>query len=204
MMRMRSIRQLIAVLVFCVSLLLMSSVVFAEGGIFIEPEVTVDSDTYYFTIDFKEGVDVKKVVSSNTRVVSIEEIYEDQAFVYLYVEGPGKATITATDSSGNTDTCLVTVTPKALVLDEEAIVLDKYNYESYWADESEEYTEVTSETNNLKSVTSSNTSVAKATLVDKTELKIIPVAAGTATITATDIYNQKARVRREISSKYLD
>lgn len=207
MMRMRSIRQLIAVLVFCVSLLLMSSVAFAEGGIFTEHEVTVDSDTYYFTLEFNEGVEVNKVVSSNTKVVSVEELDDYESFgtcVYLYRQGPGKATITATDSAGNTDTCIVTAEPEPLTLDQETIVLDKYDYEGYYDDDSSEHIEVLSETNDLKSVTSSNTAVAKATLTAKKEFKIIPVSTGTATITATDIYNQTATVTIEISPKYVD
>lgn len=207
MMRIGRVKHFIAVLVFCMPFLLLSTVAFAESEIFVESEMTVDSDTYCFTLEFNEGIDVKQVTSSNTKAVTVEELYDDEVYgscVYLYVEGPGKATITATDLDGNTDTCIVTVSPKLLVLDEEAIVFDNYDYDGYRYSENDEAVPVNSETNNLKTVTSSDTNVAKVTLTGKTQFEIVPVSAGDATITVKDIYNQTVTVTIEITKKYID
>ena len=168
---------------------------FAESEIFVESEYEVDSSDKYFTLDFREGIEVKKVTSSNASVVSVEELYG--GFVYLLVENVGTTVITATDTSGATDTCKVTVLPDPLVLDnEEDIELTDYN-------DVDEF-EILSETNQIKSVVSSDKNVVKVVLDEMRLFTIIPVSAGTATITVTDIYQKTKTFNVMITQKFID
>lgn len=52
--------------------------VYAEGSIFMVSEYEVDSAEQYFALDFQENVTVTKVTSSNTKVVSIDDDYDNE------------------------------------------------------------------------------------------------------------------------------
>ena len=168
---------------------------FAESEIFVKSEVEVDESQGYFTLDFIEGVNVVTVTSSNTSIISVDDLYD--SFVFLYAGDVGKVVITATDLEGNTDTCTVTVKPEPLELDiEDDIELTDYN-----EDESFEYY---SKTNRIKSVVSSNKNIVKVTLEGTYDFSMTPISAGTAVITVTDVYMQTKTFNVVITQKYID
>ncbi len=183
---------------------LCKSDVYAAETIFTVSEYEVDMDEDIFSLDFQEDVTVTEVTSSNTKAIVVG-LYDDGdyydyneygSFVYLRVQGVGKSVITATDSEGNTDTCTVTVKPTPFVLSDTEVVFSDYeeDYGPY----------ISSESNDIKSVRSSDNSIVKGILEETNTVKIQPVSAGSAVLTITDIYNQTVAVSVEITQKYID
>lgn len=194
MRQLKSLRLLSVVFFFVIVLITFSTISYGGSEIFEESSVTLDDETGLYALSFKDGVNVSNVISSNNRVASIS--YFEESLVYIFIIGVGKATITATDNKGNTDTCNITVKPPEFILGDDEIKFNKYR-------EDEDYVNVRSETNSIKSVVSSNTKVAKASLIYNS-IEIKPVGAGNATITVTDVYNQKKTIAVQISKKYID
>ena len=169
----------------------------AEADLFVLSEYTVDEPEEYFTLELNDDVEITSVVSSKPDVVSVEEDGVYGSFVYLYAHKVGTAVITATDVNGDTDVCTVKVIPPELVL--ETYVVDFSNY-----DGNDRIFTVYSDSNYLSSAVSSNKSVVKVELEEKFGIKITPVAAGTATITVTDVYKQKKTIDVSVTQKFVD
>ena len=184
------------VLLLMIAFPLRSTYVYAGSTIFAKAEYSIDSENSICSIDFQAGVRVSAVTSSNKDVVEVDDI--QNSYVYLEVVGVGTATLTATDTNGNTDTCTVVVTPPEFVLSDSEVSFSDY------ALDDDDYRFVRTESNYIKSVSSSNTAVAKVYLSAKYEFYIRPVSAGTAVITAKDVYGQTKTVNVEVTQKYID
>lgn len=193
---MQRIRQSITLtMTFFLTLMIALTIsVHADTQIFTEHEIVVDYYCGYFTLDFIEDVTVEKVTSSNSNVVSVDQIYN--SFVYLYTEDPGTAVITATDSEGNQDTCTVTVKPPEFYVNESESI-----FSDYLQDGESDHIYAS---NAIKSISSSDKRVAMVELSDHYYVSITPSAAGKATLTLKDIYGQTCAVNITVTQKYID
>ncbi len=144
--------------------------------------------------------------SSNSKVVSIEDCYSSG--VSCLLNNPGTAVITVADQYGKQQTCTITVKPNPISFGKYKTV--KYNtYEGYGEKEIFEYDLETDGNSIIKTVTSNNTKVVtvqrkKYDGYEDYYLEVCPVGTGSAVITATDQYNQKATIQVTVTQKYVD
>ncbi len=140
------------------------------------------------------------VKSSDSEIVSIS--YSAPGWIGCIANNLGTAVITVTDQYGIQQTCTITVKPTPISFGENKTV--KYNTFHGYIIETFEYYLYTSGDNIIKSVTSSNTNVVTAKRTGNYYVEVSPVGAGTAVITATDQYNQKATIQVTVTQKYAD
>lgn len=159
--------------------------------------IDINTDDYYRTFTAK---------SSNSKIVSIDECYSTG--VGLLLNNPGTAIITITDDYGKKENCTITVKPDPISFGKNKTV--KYNtYNGYEGKEIFEYYLETEGNSSIKAVNSSNTKVVtvqrkKYDWDDTYHLEVSPVGTGSAIITATDQYNQKATIQVTVTQKYTD
>ncbi len=130
-------------------------------------------------------------------------------WIHLYYQGVGEATVTVTDKHGRSAVCKVTVRPDPISFGENASIrLNSYEND---ACEDIEYRLETNGDNIISSVRSSNTKVVKAVRIKDTGegyadcyLRLTPVGAGTAAVTATDQYGQTAAISIAVTQRYID
>lgn len=142
------------------------------------------------------------VTSSNPKVVKVPAKVSSDGSIEIEYLGVGTSTITVTDQFGTSATCKITVKPDPISFGEYAVLtLNRYVdfYDGY---------DLYSDGNNIiASVSSSNTKVVKASRVKEDDdyyLSIVPVAAGTAVITAKDQYGQSATMKVTITQRFID
>lgn len=143
--------------------------------------------------------------SSNAKVVSVDNDYGYNT-IGLYLRGVGTAEIRITDKYGKSASCTVKVKPDPISFGEYSVL----KFDSYKTDDWEDH-EIRFETEGesiIASVKTSNASVVKAVRDSFSDddffLKLTPVGAGTATVTATDQYKQTATMEVTVTQKYLD
>lgn len=141
--------------------------------------------------------------SSDNKVVSIES--SNNGTVKCLLKKPGTAVITIADQYGKQKTCTMTVKPDPISFGDHKAVL----YDSYDRDGIFQYDLETKGNSIIKSVTSSNEKVVtvqrkKYFWNNKYYLQVSPVGTGTAVITATDQYNQKATIHVTVTQKFTD
>ena len=141
--------------------------------------------------------------SSDNKVVSIEN--SNNGTVRYLIKKPGTAEITIADQYGKQETCTITVKPDPISFGDHKAVL----YDAYERDKTFQYDLETEGNSIIKAVTSSNTKVVtvqrkKYFWNNKYYLQVRPVGTGTAVITATDQYNQKATIHVTVTQKFTD
>ena len=145
----------------------------------------------YINISPDDGGCIFTAKSSDNKVVSIDS--SDNGTVKFLIKKPGKAVITIADQYGKQETCAITVKPDSISFGDNKTVL----YDIKDGDGIFQYDLETEGNSIIKTVTSSNTKVVtvqrkKYFWNNKYYLVVRPVGPGTAVITATDQYNQKA------------
>ncbi|MCR5020861.1 fibronectin type III domain-containing protein [Ruminococcus sp.] len=128
-------------------------------------------------------------------------VYDDDDSAELEYVSVGTAIITVTDKYGQIATCTVNVAPDPLILNCTSIKYDSYRKNYSDVIEVKGYVE-----NIITSAKTSNKEVAtvKAYKDGDTYALINPKGVGTATITITDQYGQKATVKVTVTQKYID
>lgn len=141
--------------------------------------------------------------SSDNNIVSVDGCYPD--CVGLTLNNIGTAVITVTDKYGKEETCTIVVRPYPISFGDYKTV----TYNTYHGNGIFQYKLNTMGDSIIKTVTSSNTKAVtvqrkKYEKSDEYYLEVTPVGFGSAVITATDQYNQKATMQVNVTQKYLD